>query len=90
MNKTTFISIVVLANLLFIFLQIHKSSQFIKTSYQKQKIELVKNELVQEKELLTHKLYTLKNRSEIKKYAQTILKLRPIRFNQIKRLKNNT
>ena len=90
MKKATFISSVIFANLLFIFLQIHKSSQFIKTSYQKQKIDLTKNELIQEKEVLTHKLYTLKNRSEIKKYAQTILKLRPIRFNQIKRLKKNT
>jgi len=86
MNKASFASMVIITNLLFIFLQIHKSSQFIKTSYQKQKIERKRNELQEEKELLTHKLYAAQNRTEIKRYTQTALRMKPVTFNQIKHL----
>lgn len=84
MNKATFISLVIVINLLFIFLQIHKSSQFIKVSYEKQKIEHEINTLAQEKEILTHKLYAAQNQTSIKRYAQTVLKMRPVRFQQLK------
>lgn len=86
MKKNTFITIFIAIHVVFIFLQIHKYSQIIKQSYQKQKNELQKNELIQKKQLLTHQLYAMKNRSIVKKFAQESLNMHPINLSQIKKL----
>ncbi|MDZ4153678.1 hypothetical protein [Methylicorpusculum sp.] len=86
MAKKTFLFTVLGAQLMFIFLLIHKSSQFIKESYQKQKIELIKNELAHRKELLTNQLYANKNPAQIKKFAQEQLNMQPIKISQLKRI----
>jgi len=89
MKKTTFISLFIFAHIFFIVLQIHKHSQIIKESYRKQKNEQLKNELIQKKELLTHQLYTLKNRSTIQEFATEQLAMKPINLKQIKKITAN-
>ncbi|PKN03212.1 hypothetical protein CVU75_03405 [Candidatus Dependentiae bacterium HGW-Dependentiae-1] len=86
MAKKKFLCTVLGAQLVCIFLLIHKSSQFIKESYKKQKIELIKNELAHSKELLTNQLYASKNPTEIKKFAQEQLNMQPIKISQLKRI----
>lgn len=88
MSKKTFLFTVLGAQLLFVFLLIHKSSQFIKESYKKQKLEVVKNELAHAKELSTNQLYALKNPALIKKFAQEQLGMQPIKISQLKRIAN--
>ncbi len=86
MPKITFFITFLCTQLLFVFLLIHKSSQFIKESYQKQKIELAKSELLHTKEVLTNQLYACKNPAAIKKFAQTNLNMQPVKLSQIKRI----
>lgn len=89
MKKVFFVSIVVCANVLFIILNIHQYSQVIKLTYEKQKNELLKNNLVQKKQSLTHHFYALQNRSEIKKFVSTELNMEPLTLKQIKKLNAN-
>ncbi len=86
MSKKTFLFTVLGAQLLFVFLLIHKSSQFIKESYKKQKLEVIKNELAHTKEQYTNQLYALKNPTMIKKFAQEQLGMQPIKISQLKRI----
>jgi hypothetical protein len=86
MHKLTFLFTVLGTQLLLVFLLIHKSGQFIKESYQKQKLELAKSELVHKKEIYTNQLYACKNPAIIKKFAQTELGMQPVKLSQIKRL----
>jgi hypothetical protein len=86
MPKISFLLVIVGSQLFFVFLLINKSSKFIKESYEKQKLELTKSELLHKKEVLTNQLYAHKNPTLIKKFAQEILKLQPIKINQIKKI----
>ncbi len=86
MHKKAFLFTVLGTQLLFVFLLIHKSSQFIKESYKKQKLDVTKNELAHTKEQYTNQRYALKNPAQIKKFAQEQLGMQPIKINQIKRI----
>lgn len=86
MVKKTFLFTVIGAHLLFVFLLIHKSSQFIKESYQHQKLELIKNELLHSKEQLTNTLYACQDPVAIKKFAQETLGMQPIKISQIRHI----
>lgn len=70
---------------MFIFMHIHKYSQVIKANYEKQKNEITKTTLLQKKQELTHQLYALHNRSQVKQFALA-QKMEPVSLNQIKRL----
>ncbi len=86
MKKNRFIILFIFFNILFIILQIYKHTLFIRFTYQKQKHETEWADLVQKKQELTQKLYTLTDRTHIKKYAQKKLKMRPMKLNQVKKL----
>ena len=86
MNKKSFISFFVATNLILVFLQIHKHTLFIKNSYEQQQCEKKIATLTEKKQTLTQELHSLKDRQNIKKYAQNILKMRPYTLNQIKKL----
>jgi hypothetical protein len=73
-----------LANLCFIFFYIHKQSQLIKLSFEKQKYEKHNNKLIERKQQIMQALQEAKKRSHIQEYAQNTLKMEKIRWNQIK------
>lgn len=71
-------------NILFIFLQIYKQSNFVKLSFEKQRIEKEKEQLLQKKDSITQQLYILKNPANIKEFATRNLKMQKVKLNQIK------
>lgn len=86
MKKNSFITLFITAHILLIFLQIHKHTLFIKNSYNHQECEKKLAVLQEKKQTLTQELYALKDRENIKKYAQDKLKMRPYALNQVKKL----
>jgi len=87
MKKITFISLFIATHVFFIFFMIHKHMQIIRLSFQKQKYENKKKELIQKKQSLSQQWYHLLKRSTIKKFAQSNLKMSKLRLNQINRIK---
>jgi hypothetical protein len=86
MKKKLFITLFVSTQLLFVVMQIHQHSSFIKHSYSKQKYESQKSDLLHKKQAQTHELYALQNKAEIKQYARRVLHMEPLKLNQIKNL----
>jgi cell division protein FtsL len=86
MKKHSFITLFITAHILIIFLQIHKHTLFIKNSYNHQQCEKKIALLTEKRQTLTQELYALKDRDNIKKYAQDKLKMRPYALNQVKKL----
>lgn len=86
MKKNYFVTIVITAHILLIFLQVHKHTLLIQTSYNHQECEKKIATLTEKKQNLTQELYALKDRDNIKKYAQNKLNMRPYGLNQVKKL----
>lgn len=86
MKKNYFITFFISAHIVLIFLQVHKHTLFIKNSYNQQQCEKKIAALTEKKQTLTQELYALKDRENIKKYAQNNLKMRPYALNQVKKL----
>ncbi len=86
MKKTLFIAVFIGAHIIFIFLQIHKHSQVIHYSYEKQKKETQKNNLIQKRQLVEQQQYAIKNRSTIKQFAGNVLRMKKVKLSQIKKL----
>lgn len=84
MKRRTFIILFVGVQVGFIIAQIHKQSFLIGLSFEKQRNEKRKQELIEQKNNLTHQLCTLQQRSSIKEYAEKELGMKPIKLNQIK------
>jgi hypothetical protein len=85
-KKSAFITLFVSTHIVFIFLHIHKYSQVVKASYEKQKNGITLETLRQRKQDLTHKWYALQNRTAIKQFAVNTMKMEPITLNQIKKM----
>jgi hypothetical protein len=79
---TTFVAV----HLLFVFLQIHKHTQFIHESYRKQRNDRLYTTLLKEKDSLIHKIHTLHNKEYIRQYAQTQLRMTALNLRQIKKV----
>ncbi len=90
MKRSSFIGFFVGGQILFILLHLHKQSLFIKYSYLKQKVETEKESLEKENEHLTHQLYTLHDRAQVKEFAQNKLDLKPMKITQIKKINHDT
>lgn len=71
------------ANILFIFLQIHKKGEITKLSYRLQEKEAELVALDQQKESLTHQLQALQNPTNIKHYATSTLNMKNIKISQV-------
>lgn len=84
-QKRAFLICFVAAHVIFIFFYIHKESQFIKLSYEKQKQEKLQSDLTHLKQQLTHALYQAHNKLAIKTYALKELHMRKVRLSQIKK-----
>ncbi|HEX2977657.1 MAG TPA: hypothetical protein VHO47_00840 [Candidatus Babeliales bacterium] len=78
MRKRTFIAFFVGIHLTFIVLVIHKQSLFISLSFEKQRLEKQKLELLQEKDTLSQELFALNNKSDIKKFATEQLNMKQL------------
>ena len=85
-KRRLFFSTFVTVHLVFVFLQIHKHTQFIHESYRKQKNEKLYAKLLTEKDTLIHKIHTLQNKELIKQYAQTQLRMTALNLKQIKKV----
>lgn len=85
MKKRVFLVTFVVTQLFFVFFHIHKQSRIISLSYDKQKYEKLKAELLQQKQQLQQTLHIAHARSTIKQYAETTLALKPMRINQVKK-----
>ena len=70
-------------NLLFIFLQIHKQSQFIKFSYSSQRLEKEYEQLDKQRNELVHQIYLQQGNKNIKKYASQHLGMSNTKVTQI-------
>ena len=90
MKRPYFITIFVTTHIFFIFFQIHKHSKIIRLSYQKQKSEQKREQLVQRVQELTQQLYALKEQSSIKQFAQEMLGMKKIKLSQIKKIETIT
>ncbi len=90
MKKNSFITIFITAHIVLIFLQVHKHTLFIKNSYNQQQCEKKIACLTEKKQILTQEVYALKDRENIKKYAQNKLHMRPYALNQVKRLSHES
>jgi len=86
MKQSRFLTIFITTHVLFILLQIHKHTQVVRHSYQKQEFEQQIALLAEKKEHLTHMLCSLKSHDTIHHWAQTTLKMKPIKLNQIKKI----
>jgi len=86
MKQSRFLTIFITTHVLFILLQIHKHTQIVRHSYQKQEFEQQLTLLSEKKEQLTHILCGLKSHEAIHKYAQHELQMKPIKINQIKKI----
>lgn len=69
MKKNKFIFLFLGIQLFLVFFYIFKESQIIKLSYEKQKYEKEKQDLLEHKKQCLHTLHILKNKNHIKEYA---------------------
>jgi cell division protein FtsL len=86
MKKISFLTFFITAHIVLIFLQVHKYTLFIKNSYNQQQCEKTIATFTNKKQTLTQELYALKDRENIKRYAQNKLGMRPYALNQVKKL----
>lgn len=89
-KKRTFTNLLVIffvaVNLSFIFLQIYKQSQFVKLSYDRQRIEKEQAQLNKLREDLIHKLHLQQSSKIVKKYATKQLGMRNTKVSQIHKI----
>lgn len=90
MKKAYFITLFVGMHIIFIILQIHKQSSFIKLSYDKQRLEKEKRELLAQKDTLTQQLSQLQDHETIKEFALNTLKMEQVSLKQIRHTDDTT
>lgn len=89
MKRSPIIPVFIGVHLVCIVLQIYKHSLLVQASYAKQKYELARASLLQEKQQFTQELQALKNRTAIKQYAEAKLHMDTLKLKQIKRLNDH-
>ena len=80
------ITVFIITNLGFIFLQIYKQSQFVKLSYNRQRLEKEREQLKKQLDELTHQLYMQQSSKVVKKYASDKLGMRDTNVAQIHKI----
>ena len=86
MKKSPFLGLVITIQVTFVLLYIHKASQCMDESYQKQKLEARVKELIHTKQLLAHKIEREKSQSEITQFAKNTLHMAPVTLKQIQKV----
>jgi len=85
-KKNSFLTLFIITNIGFLFLQIRKQMLFIKESFRKQKHERTIAKLEQKKQEIDHAIHLAQNKQEIKQYAQDTLRMKPVRLTQLKKV----
>lgn len=83
MSKFNFLFLFVLINLFCIFVKIYQQNSFIKLIYQKQRIDLVKNNLKKEKNDLFVQISQIKDQEKIFNTATKDLEMKPLSMSQV-------
>jgi cell division protein FtsB len=86
MKRSVFALVFVGTHIIFVVLQIHRHTQYIQYSYQKQKNEKMYENLLKEQEMLAYELHTLHNNETIKEYAHNTLGMVATNLQHIKRI----
>jgi hypothetical protein len=86
MKKRTFLITVILTNVMFVILLIHKRSTITGLMYKKQRYEQELHLLAKQENELTHELCNLQDRNTVKTYASTYLNMSPISIGQMQKL----
>lgn len=89
MKKNIFIIVFIGTQIFFIFFYIHTQSRIIKLSYDKQKNEKTKNNLIQRKQELKQMLCATHNYGVVKQFALE-KNMKQITLSQIKKIDNGT
>jgi cell division protein FtsB len=86
MKKQTFLITVVLTNVIFILILLHKRNAVNEELYTKQRYEEELHNLTKLEDTLRHEISGLQDRHTVKTYAQTYLRMAPINLTQIKKI----
>ena len=86
MKKHTFITLFIVLHLLLIVLQIYKQSMFVKHSYEKQRLEQERKQLLAHKQKLEQQLAEFHNPDVVKQFALHELGMQPVQRKQIQKL----
>ena len=89
MKKNKGMTLFILVNVLFIFLQVYNHTRSVQETYRKQKNEKQHALYCQKKANLSQQLYALKNAKTIKTFARNTLKMHQIKLHQIKKINEN-
>ena len=89
LKKKTFVILFIVGHIIFIFFQIYNHTQYIQQTYKNQSYEKKHDILCREEQKLTQQLYTLKNRTTIKQFAQNRLHMQSNRLNQVKKIEES-
>lgn len=73
----------VIVNIMFIFLQIHKQSQFVRLSYNYQRLHQERDLLLHQRDALIEQLHAQQNSKAVRQYAQSNLGLQQTAVHQI-------
>ena len=88
MKKNLFLTLFIITNIGFLFLQIRKQMLFIKESFRKQKYERTVAKLEQKRQEIEHAMHIAQNKQEVKQYAQDELHMKPVRIAQLKKVRS--
>lgn len=86
MSKRTFLIGVIISNLSFVLILLHKRNAITEQLYTKQRYEHELLMLAKEEHALQHELCNLQDRTTVKTYAQTYLHMTPITLTQMKKI----
>lgn len=85
MKKTSAIVLFFCFHALLIFFEVHKQSNYLKLSYDIQKLQTQLNELIKQQSTLIHTLHTYQQPSLIQEIAQEKLSMQPIELKDVKK-----
>ena len=86
MNKRTFLVTVIVTNLAFVLILLHKRNALTEQLYTKQRHEHELQILAKQEHTLQHELCCLQDRTTVKTYAQTYLNMSPVTLTQMRKL----
>ena len=86
MKKRTFIATVIVVNVSFLLLHIHKYNAMTELSYTKQRHEKECNQLAKQKQTLQQELCELHDKKTVTHYAQKYLSMMPVSLQQMRKL----
>jgi hypothetical protein len=83
MRIKSFTAFFCLSQIIFIFLLIEKEGRFVRTSFEKQRLEKKRHELIDLQDNLTQQLYALQSRSSIKQFALEKLAMQQLSLSSV-------